>query len=382
MMGDIAMQDLFNDVMGAEVLSEEVKAAISEAWSKKLDETKENAKAELREEFARRYDNDKKQIVEAMDNLLGDAIKAEVEEFIHDKKTLHEQTVAYKKNLKGHTGMLDEFITNVMGKEVKELREDRVKQSNNFKKLEEFVLRQLTKELNEFHADKKALAEQKVKLVREGRKMMEDTKRTFVKSAAEKIDKIVSETMKTEMGQLKEDIKQAKENNFGRKIFETFAAEFSTSYLQEGTEVGKLHTVINDLKAKIEEHAQEIAENKNELAEAETQIRIAEDQKERQTVINDLMNPLSKSQRSVMGELLESVQTDSLKKQYNKFLPSVLNEGTTSSKARKKQQVIKENKTEKSSDIIKEVSGDRAVKEESNDSSETEIYNLRKLAGI
>ena len=94
------------------------------------------------------------------------------------------------------------------------------------------------------------------------------------------------------------------------------------------------------------------------------------------------MNPLSKSQRSVMGELLESVQTDSLKKQYNKFLPSVLNEGTTSSKARKKQQVIKENKTEKSSDIIKEVSGDRAVKEESKDSSETEIYNLRKLAGI
>ncbi|SVC00227.1 uncharacterized protein METZ01_LOCUS253081, partial [marine metagenome] len=188
------MQDLFNDVMGADIISEEVKTALSEAWSKKLDETKETAKAELREEFARRYDNDKKQIVEAMDNLLGDAIKAEVEEFIQDKKSLHEQTVAYKKNLTGHTGMLDEFITNVMGKEVKELREDRVKQSNNFKKLEEFVLRQLTKELNEFHADKKALAEQKVKLVREGRKMMEDTKRTFVKSAAEKIDKIVSET--------------------------------------------------------------------------------------------------------------------------------------------------------------------------------------------
>ena len=40
MMGDIAKQDLFNDVKGAEVLSEEVKAAISEAWSKKLDETK------------------------------------------------------------------------------------------------------------------------------------------------------------------------------------------------------------------------------------------------------------------------------------------------------------------------------------------------------
>jgi len=79
---------------------------------------------------------------------------------------------------------------------------------------------------------------------------------------------------------------------------------------------------------------------------------------------------------------LESVQTDSLKKQYNKFLPSVLNEGSTSSKARKKQQVIKETKSEDSSNIIKEVSGDRTVKEESNSSSETEIYNLRKLAGI
>ena len=79
---------------------------------------------------------------------------------------------------------------------------------------------------------------------------------------------------------------------------------------------------------------------------------------------------------------MESDQTDSLKKQYNKFLPSGLTEGKTSSKAQKKQQVIKENKSEKSSDIIKEVSGDRAVKEESNDSSETEIYHLRKLAGI
>ena len=48
-------------------LTEEVKAGIQEAWEGKLPEARDQLTAELREEFAQRYEHDKGQIVEAMD---------------------------------------------------------------------------------------------------------------------------------------------------------------------------------------------------------------------------------------------------------------------------------------------------------------------------
>ena len=73
------------DLLGSEALSEDARTSIQEAWDSKLTEQKEAMKAELREEFSQRYEHDKSQIVEAMDNMLTDAIKQEVEEFAHKK---------------------------------------------------------------------------------------------------------------------------------------------------------------------------------------------------------------------------------------------------------------------------------------------------------
>ena len=46
-------------ILGSEVLSEDVKQGISEAWEAQIAEARENITAELREEFAGRYENDK-----------------------------------------------------------------------------------------------------------------------------------------------------------------------------------------------------------------------------------------------------------------------------------------------------------------------------------
>ena len=43
----------------------------------------------------------------------------------------------------------------------KELKQDRVKQSEDFAKLENFVLEAVADEIKEFHADKRELAEKK-----------------------------------------------------------------------------------------------------------------------------------------------------------------------------------------------------------------------------
>ena len=65
-----------------------------------------------------------------------------------------------------------------------------------------------------------------------------------------KLASIVESTVTGELSTLKEDIMLAKENMFGRKIFETFATEFMSSHLAEGTQVSKLSLELLDMKNK------------------------------------------------------------------------------------------------------------------------------------
>jgi hypothetical protein len=58
----------------------------------------------------------------------------------------------------------------MVAKEVKELRADKAKVAEHVAKLDEFVTESLAIEIAEFHEDKKSLVEQKVKMVREGKK--------------------------------------------------------------------------------------------------------------------------------------------------------------------------------------------------------------------
>ena len=113
------------EIFGSEALSEEVKTQVQEAWEKKLSEAREEISAELREEFAQRYENDKSQIVEAMDGMITDTLKKEVSEFAEDKQKLVAERVEYKKKMNEHSGMLTKFVNDILVQEVQELHGDR-----------------------------------------------------------------------------------------------------------------------------------------------------------------------------------------------------------------------------------------------------------------
>jgi hypothetical protein len=362
------MAHTLDELLSSGTLSEDVRSSISEAWETKITEAREEIATELREEFAERYENDKAQIVEAMDTMIGDVIAKELEEFQADKASLAEDRVAYRKHMKEHAGVLDEFVMETLRKEINELREDRVAQDKNMAQLEGFVLEQLTKELNEFHEDKRSLVEAKVKMIKEGKAAIEETKQKFVKNAAEKVNSVLENAIKSELTTLREDIQVAKENTFGRKIFETFAAEFMSSYLNEGTEVAKLNKQIKEISSKLDEANQTVAEKDVQLAESARKARIEADKAERKNIMNEMMSPLSKQQREIMNALLESVTTDKLQSAFNKYLPSVLKEDAK--KPEKK--VLSENS--------KEITGNKQAVSEGTQSAE--IINLRKLAGI
>tara|TARA_Y100001935_G_scaffold225287_1_gene202275 strand:- start:1353 stop:2456 length:1104 start_codon:yes stop_codon:yes gene_type:complete len=364
------MADIFNGILESDAISEDLKAQIQETWKSKLDEAREEITAELRDEFAQRYENDKGQIVEAMDKMLTDRITAEIEELKADRAALAEQTVAYKTNIDKHIGLVDKFVAEQLAKEVKELHADRTDLKSNFAKLENFVVKQLAKELTEFEADKKAVVEQKVKLVAEGKKMIAEAKQRFVSKAADVVEKTVEKSLRSELSQLKDDIKVAKENNFGRKVFEAFAGEYMSSHLAEGTEVRKLQKELETATTNTTDAESKLKEKDAEIEAVQMKLRIAEDKNVREKALTELTANLSKDKRRVMNELLESVQTSDLKKQFNKYLPAVLNE---SAPAESNKTIVTESVTE--------VTGNREAPAETS-SSNGDIVELKKLAGL
>ena len=64
------------------------------------------------------------------------------------------------------------------------------------------------------------------------------------------------------MAQLKEDIQLARENMFGRRLFEAFATEFAGTHLNENKEITKL-------QSELAEKEQVIAESQKAVAEKE-----------------------------------------------------------------------------------------------------------------
>lgn len=355
-------------------LSEDTRSQIVGLWEAKISEAREEVAATLREEFARKFEHDKGVLVESMDRFLTDKVRVELEEFAEDKRALVSERIAYKSKIVEHTGLLNKFITEAVAKEMKEFHAEKKAMKENFAKLENFLLKQLAEEIREFRQDKKSLVEQKVKMVAEGKAKLQETKAQFIKRAATIIESNIEKTLRSEMSQFKDDIRVARENEFGRKMFESFAAEFMTSYLNEGTEIKKMQKVVESITAEKQALQESIKKSRVLVESMNSKLNASQDLFERQKVMNELLSPLSKDKAGVMKELLESVQTKNLQGAYNKYLPSVLNEAT-SRKPAPKAQLNEATLTAKT--------GDRAGVAQSDESSDSsDLQKILSLAGI
>lgn len=310
-------------------LSPEQQEMIVEAWDAKLNEAKSQLRSELREEYAKKYEHDKKELAEAMDKFLSDRISVELEEYAEDRKKLAEERVEYKKNVAKHTDLLNKFVTEGLAKEVKELRADKVALGEKFKKLENFLLKQLAEEIKEFRTDRNDLVEQRVRMISEGKRALVETKKDFIARAAKLVESNIEKVLTKEISDFKEEIKASRENDFGRRIFEAFAGEFMTSHLNEATEVQKLMKVVAEKETEIKTIKESVCKQSENTEGLKKQLRESQDRIKRTTALFTLLSPLEKGKRKVMSDLLESVQTENLERAFNKYLPAVLNETTT-----------------------------------------------------
>jgi hypothetical protein len=360
------MLDAFKQLVESGVMSEDVKSAVEAAFTQKIQENRDQVTAELREEFAQKYNHDKGVMVEAIDKMLSERLAAEMAELYQDKKALAEAKAAYRTRIAEDAKKLEGFIIKQLGKELAEFQGDRRKVAENFEKLEQFIVHALSKEINEFAQDKRELAETKVKLVREAHSKFEDIKQNFIKRSTKAVESVVTRKLTSEIKQLKEDIDSARNNDFGRRLYEAFAQEFSSSFLNEKSETSKLLKIIQKKDFELQEAKTALTEKQTIVESKDRDLRIARDLMERKQVMAELMAPLGADKRELMQELLESVQTKKLAEAFDKYLPAVM-EGD-------KKKVVKATLTESI-----EVTGNRDTKPVVGLDN---ILDNRKLAGL
>lgn len=188
------MNELLQKLLEADVLTDETKKELEEAFTVQLEEAitaaKEDAAADVRAELTEEWIKERDSLVEAIDQKVGD------------------------------------FLTD----EVAELKED----INRFRDLE---------------------AEYAEKLV-EAKASMGDELKTDLVELVEKIDAFLEIRLTAEIEELREDIQEVRKDEFGRKIFEAFKGEFGDSYHDQGSNEATLAEVksrLTDTESALEE---------------------------------------------------------------------------------------------------------------------------------
>lgn len=371
----MSMLDAIKPLLDSGLINEDVGNEINKLWESKLIEAKDQVRAELREEFAQRYEHDRSVMVEALDKMMTENLSSEISEFHEERKALNEDRVKAKVKLQENAAKFNEFMVTKLADEIRELRGDRKIAMENQQKLEKFVIHALSREIKEFTQDKKAVVEARVKLVTEGREKLEELKAKFVAESAKRINAAVTSQLKGELSQLKEDIKSARENNFGRKLFEAFASEYSVTYLNDKAEARKLMAAIEAKEKALVEANQKAVEAQKLVESKDREVRIIKESTQREKAMEQLLAPLNKEKAEVMKALLESVQTPKLKAAFDKYLPAVLNTGSDKAGA----------KTALTESVIKEVTGDKETakkKIEEDPVVESNLIDFKRLAGL
>lgn len=196
------MEEILEKLLSSELLAEETKNEITEAWTEAVAATRQ----EIREEVTLE-------------------VRAELaEQFIAAREALVEKT--------------EKFISEQLEAELADLKGD----IERFRDLE---------------------AEFAGKLVEEKQRLAEEVEKEL-DALVDKLDSFLEIRLAEEIEEMKEDLEIVKENQFGRKVFEAFVSEFSKSYVDEDSIMTKLSAAESKL-ADAEARLAESEEAKSQL---------------------------------------------------------------------------------------------------------------------
>lgn len=249
------MEELLQKLLEAEVLSEDTKKELEGAFQQKLDEAitaaKDDAAADVRAELTEQWVAERDQLIEAVDSK----------------------------------------VTEFLGKEVEELKED----IERFRDLE---------------------AEYAEKLV-ESKAAMSDELKDDLMELVEKVDAFLEIRLGAEIEELREDLENVRKNDFGRRVFEAFSDEFMVNYSdEESAEVS-----LRETQERLRDAEEALVESESKRAETDRTI-----------AMETILSSLAGRQREVMEAILRNVDTDHLEEGYKTFIGRVIRETDDSEK--------------------------------------------------
>lgn len=360
----------FDKLLESGLLDEETTSALKEAIDTKVEERLEESKENLREEFVRRYEHDKKVMIEAADNMFNEHLTREISSLNEEKTALIKEKVKYKRMVKENSKAIQRFAAEKLKEEISELRADRKGLAEALVHFEGFAVKKLTAELSEFHTDKRELVETKVRLIKEAKTKIDETKAEFIRHASAVAGSKLESAMRKEIGDFRKDIAESRKNFFGRRIFEAFQAEFMASHASDGTLIKDLKGALKERETKLAEANVTISKKDTLLETATAKQRLAESKLIRSKKLTELLGPLPKSQKELMSELLDKVPTTKLDESYKKHIKYVLGD-------KRKKPITESKKTSLSS-----TAGNKRVVESVDQTDMAEITQLKKLAGL
>lgn len=277
----MSLENLFKKLLESEVLTEDSKKELSESLNATLQELTESVRKETEEK-----------------------VRLELtEQYVADREKLIEA--------------LDTKAEDFFRREVEELKEDIA----NFRDLEvEFANKEV-----------------------QMKKQLQEQLKEELKELVNQIDEYLEVTLNEEIEELRESIEEAKKNDFGMKIFESFEEIYRKKYVDE-----------NKVQQKLSETNFELVKAEKELKKLREEFKSLEHAKK----MSEVLEPLVGNARQVMEALLKTQPTEKLEETYKRFIGKVLSESSVKETTRTEE---KDKKVLAEGDKSKPVTGVKTV---------------------
>ena len=357
------LEDTLKSILeGMDVLNDETRSALAETFKKTLEEAKVEQEKALRAEMAERYAKEKQAIHAALEQFLEQELTEAVADFKRGidevdsmKKQYADKTVAVKEQaaqfVKARLGAVEQVIEGI-----------------------------LKRELSELHESEKVNRRAYLNAITEAKAASEADREAFRQKAALVLENIINVQVQGTLDELREDIKAARESDFGREIYEAFMVQFRRQFFDSSKEFRAL----NEAKAAAEAETKAVKAKAGKLVKearerataAEGKAKKIEESVVRTRAIAKMLKPLTGQTREKMRHMLEATATENLAGTYRKFLPEMLNE------AKKGKQTSRRRKIEET--VVELQTGGQKTLNESKDTVEDDddIVDIKRLAGL
>ena len=303
------MTKTIEDILKDMPLEDSVKKSLEESWNTALADAKVAQEANIHADLREQYDTDLANIKSAMGQFLEDRIKPHVAELKEGIDSVDSMKARYAKRIAEVKAAAKSSITQRMAK------------------LESMMNNRLREELSELHEDVVANRKAALNAVNEAKAKSEADQINFRTKAAKVLEHIINVKLPKQLDPLREDIEAARQDNFGREIFEAFQMIYRRQFFNTSGEFKSLVNENKKLKASealVKRQATKaIKESRKAAFMAKQKHDKLTESIKRKQVMQRLLKPLKGNAREQMNSLLEATKTDKLESTFRKALPQL-----------------------------------------------------------